>query len=192
MKRRNKERVISEIANHYTEILKLLGEDPTREGLKKTPQRAAKALYDITIGYEEDPREIVSQAIFENCGSQIVTVKDLEFYSMCEHHILPFFGKISIAYIPDEKIIGLSKIARLVNSFSKRLQIQERLTQEVCDALTDYFPNKGVLVVCRAEHLCMKMRGVEKQEGTTLTMAYNGLFKEDNELKKEALALLKE
>ncbi|MDE6769541.1 MAG: GTP cyclohydrolase I, partial [Muribaculaceae bacterium] len=130
------EEKVEAIASHYREIIRLLGEDPEREGLIKTPRRVAKALIDITSGYNTQPEDIVSQAIFEHAGSQIVIVKDIEFYSMCEHHILPFFGKIAIGYIPDGKMIGLSKLARIVDSFAKRLQVQERLTSQICQLLT--------------------------------------------------------
>lgn len=183
-------RVVEEIASHYREILRLIGEDPDREGLVKTPMRAAKAIYDITAGYRQDPEEIASQAIFEHAGSRIVIVKDIEFYSMCEHHILPFFGKIAVGYLPKGKMIGLSKLARIVNAFAKRLQVQERLTAQVCQLLTETLPNNGVIVACEAGHLCMKMRGVEKQESTTVTYDYTGKFEEDPVLRKEFLSLI--
>lgn len=177
------------IAYHYREILKLIGEDPDREGLVKTPVRAAKAIIDITQGYREDPVEIAQKAIFEHTGSQIVIVKDIEFYSMCEHHILPFFGKISVGYIPDGKMIGLSKLARIVDNFARRLQVQERLTAQVCELLANVLPNKGVIVACTAEHLCMKMRGVEKQDSSTVTFDYSGKFAEDPSLRMEFMRL---
>ena len=173
------DKAINEIAAHYREILRLIGEDPDREGLVKTPMRAAKAIYDITSGYRKDPEEIVSQAIFEHSGSRIVVVKDIEFYSMCEHHILPFFGKIAVGYLPKDKMIGLSKLARIVDCFARRLQVQERLTAQVCDLLARTLPNDGVIVACDAGHLCMKMRGVEKQESSTVTYDYTGRFVED-------------
>ena len=188
--RTDKEKTIAEIAGHYSEILKLIGEDPTREGLIKTPYRAAKALFDITAGYDRDADSIASQAIFEHSGSQMVIVRDIEFYSMCEHHILPFFGKLSIGYIPQGKIIGLSKLARIVDVYAKRLQVQERLTYQVCEKISKLLPNKGVIVACKAEHLCMKMRGVEKQDSATVTIDYNGLFETDKELRKEFLDLV--
>lgn len=183
-------RVVEEIASHYREILRLVGEDPDREGLVKTPMRAAKAIYDITSGYRQNPEEIAAQAIFEHAGSRIVIVKDIEFYSMCEHHILPFFGKIAVGYLPKGKMIGLSKLARIVDAFAKRLQVQERLTAQVCRLLTDTLPNEGVIVACEAGHLCMKMRGVEKQESTTVTFDYTGKFESDPELRKEFLSLV--
>lgn len=178
------------IASHIDEIIKLLGEDSSREGLLKTPVRAAKALYYLTSGYRADVDAVVHQALFEHEGSRIVMVKDIEFYSMCEHHILPFFGKISIGYIPDGKIIGLSKVARLVNVFARRLQVQERLTSQVCEEVSRIVGAKGVMVVCDAQHLCMKMRGVEKQDSSTTTMDYVGEFAEDPTLRDEFLRML--
>lgn len=183
--------LIEKIAYHYREILKLIGEDPDREGLVKTPVRAAKAMVDITQGYRVDPMTIASQAIFEHAGSQMVIVKDIEFYSMCEHHILPFFGKVSIGYIPKGKMIGLSKLARLVDNFARRLQVQERLTAQVCHLLDEALPNEGIIVACTAEHLCMKMRGVEKQDSATTTFDYTGKFATDPSLRTEFMALLK-
>lgn len=185
------ERIVAEIAAHYREIIKLIGEDPDREGLVKTPMRAAKAIYDVTSGYRKNPREIVSQAIFEHAGSRIVIVKDIEFYSLCEHHILPFFGKVAVGYIPKGKMIGLSKLARIVDCFAKRLQVQERLTAQICGLLSETLPNEGVIVACDAGHLCMKMRGVEKQESTTVTYDYTGKFEEDFKLREEFLSLIK-
>ena len=183
-------KLVEEIASHYEAILRLIGEDPEREGLKKTPVRAAKALLDITAGYSQDPMKIARQAVFEHDGSQLIIVKDIEFYSVCEHHILPFFGKVSIGYIPDGKILGLSKMARLVNVFAKRLQVQERMTAQICEALSRALPTKGVIVACTAGHLCMKMRGVEKQESATTTYDYNGLFISDTALRQEFMALI--
>ncbi|MBP2691391.1 MAG: GTP cyclohydrolase I FolE [Muribaculaceae bacterium] len=183
-------RNIELIAGHIEEIIKLLGEDCTREGLLKTPIRSAKALYYLTSGYRANIDAVVHQALFEHEGSQIVMVKNIEFYSMCEHHILPFFGNISIGYIPDGKIIGLSKVARLVNVFARRLQVQERLTAQVCREVERIVGAKGVMVVCDAHHLCMKMRGVEKQDSTTSTMDYVGAFAEDPALREEFMRLL--
>lgn len=184
--------LVGRIASHYEEILRLIGEDPSREGLVKTPERAAKALLDITSGYRQDPLSVARQAIFEHAGSRIVIVKDIEFYSMCEHHILPFFGTVSIGYIPDGKMIGLSKLARIVDSFAKRLQVQERLTSRICNLLSEAMPTKGVIVSCTAQHLCMKMRGVEKQDSATTTYDYNGLFESDYSLREEFLKLIRE
>lgn len=178
------------IAEHYKEIIKLLGEDPEREGLVKTPHRTAKAMVAITSGYNSDPASIAKKAIFEHQGSRIVIVKDIEFYSMCEHHILPFFGKISIGYLPKGKIIGLSKIPRIVDCFAKRLQVQENLTAQICDLISRELPNEGVIVACSAEHLCMKMRGVEKQNSQTVTYECSGRFEEDPKLREEFFRLI--
>lgn len=183
------EELTNRIAWHYREILKLIGEDPEREGLLKTPVRAAKALIDITEGYRNDPMRVATQAIFEHAGSQMVIVKDIEFYSMCEHHILPFFGKVSIGYLPKGKMIGLSKLARVVDNFARRLQVQERLTAQIRDLLERALPNEGIIVSCRAEHLCMKMRGVEKQDSSTVTFDYSGKFADDPALRMEFMKL---
>ena len=191
MKIEHDEKLIAEIAGHYREILRLIGEDPEREGLKKTPERAAKALVDITQGYRQNPLEIARKAIFEHAGSKIVIVKDIEFYSMCEHHILPFFGKVTIGYIPKGKMIGLSKLARIVESFARRLQVQERLTSQVCALLAEAMPTDGVIVACNAEHLCMKMRGVEKQDSSTTTLDYCGRFETEPALRDEFMRLIK-
>ena len=181
-----------QIALHYNEILKLIGEDPTREGLAKTPMRAAKALVDITSGYRKNPLEIAQKAIFQHEGSEIVIVKDIEFYSMCEHHILPFFGSVSVGYLPKGKILGLSKLARVVDCFARRLQVQENLTGQICQLLERALPNDGVIVACRAEHLCMKMRGVEKQNSDTVTFDYTGRFASEPELRREFLDLIRQ
>lgn len=183
--------LVEQIAHHYSEILRLIGENPEREGLLKTPIRAAKALIDITQGYRIDPCEVVKKAIFTHSGSNMVIVKDIEFYSMCEHHILPFFGTVSVGYIPDGKIVGLSKLARVVDVFARRLQVQERLTSEVCDIVTKMLPNKGVIVACTGEHLCMKMRGVEKQHSATTTYSYSGVFEQSPEMRREFIELIK-
>ncbi|MCH5220188.1 MAG: GTP cyclohydrolase I FolE [Muribaculaceae bacterium] len=176
---------VEAIAGHITEIIKLLGEDPSREGLLKTPIRAAKALLFSTSGYSQDADSVLRQAIFEHAGSRMIIVRDIEFYSMCEHHILPFLGKVSIGYIPDGKMAGLSKLARLVNVYARRLQVQERMTAQICDAVRRTLNAKGVMVLVEAGHLCMKMRGVEKQESATATVDYSGLFAEDASLRKE-------
>ncbi len=178
------------IAQHIKAIIELLGEDCNREGLVKTPRRAAKALLENTRGYRQDGQTIVRSAIFEHPGSQIVIVKDIEFYSLCEHHILPFFGKVSVGYIPDGEIVGLSKLARLVDVYSRRLQVQERLTREICTTLDESLSQHGVIVVCEAQHMCMKMRGVEKQDSSTVTMHYTGDFA-SIELRNEFFDLLK-
>lgn len=189
-KEQHDEALIEELASHYREILRLIGEDPEREGLRKTPMRAAKALVDITVGYRQDPMQIARQAVFEHAGSRMVMVKDIEFYSMCEHHILPFFGTVAVAYLPKDRMIGLSKLGRIVDVFARRLQVQERLTSEVCRLVGEALPNDGVMVVCRAGHLCMKMRGVEKQESTTVTMDFTGRFAEEASLRDEFLRQL--
>ena len=179
------------LAEHYREILKLVGEDPTREGLVKTPERAAKAMMALTSGYESNPAAIAKKAIFEHKGSKIVVVKDIEFYSICEHHILPFFGKISIGYLPKDKIIGLSKIPRIVDCFARRLQVQENLTAQICELISKELPNEGVIGACSAEHLCMKMRGVEKQNSATVTYECSGKFAEDRHLREEFFHLIR-
>lgn len=182
---------IEAIAAHYEEILRLVGEDPSREGLKKTPMRAAKALYYLTSGYRTDASAIMRQALFEHDGSRIIIVKDIEFYSMCEHHILPFFGRVSVGYIPNGKIVGLSKLARIVNVYARRLQVQERMTAQICREIMTSVGAKGVIVVCSGEHLCMKMRGVEKQDASTTTVEYEGVFAENAAMREEFFASLR-
>ena len=186
-----REQLIDEIARHYKKILELIGEDVNREGLVKTPRRAAKALVDITRGYKQRPDEIVKSALFEYAGSKIVVVKDIEFYSLCEHHILPFFGTVSIGYIPDGTMVGLSTLARVVDAFAHRLQVQERFTAEICDSLYENLSSKGVIVAVSAGHLCMKMRGVEKQGANTFTLEYRGDF-ENPQLRDEFFRMIKE
>ncbi len=181
---------VDEIAAHFKAIIELIGEDPQREGLLRTPERAAKALLENTCGYDQDPRTILRSAMFEHPGSEIVIVRDMEFYSLCEHHILPFFGTVSVGYIPDGKIVGLSKLARVVNSFARRLQVQERLTAEVCDLLSEELSSLGVIVYCKAQHLCMKMRGVENQSAVTVTMHYSGAFANDAALRTQFLSMI--
>lgn len=173
---------IEKIADLYKEILKVIGEDVTREGLQKTPMRAAKALAYMTRGYRQDPDEIINGAIFSHDGSRMVVVKDIEFYSLCEHHILPFFGKVSVGYIPNGKTIGLSKLARLVDYYARRLQVQERMTAQICRIIMEKLDAKGVIVACTGQHLCMKMRGVEKQESSTTTIETTGVFDESQDL----------
>lgn len=185
------EEKVAQIAAHYEEILKLIGEDPTREGLRKTPMRAAKAMWYATSGYRTNPSELVSQAIFDYNGSRMVIVKDIEFYSQCEHHIAPFFGRISVGYIPDGTMVGLSKVARVVDAYARRLQVQERLTAQVCREIYETLPAKGAIVSCTAEHLCMKMRGVEKQDAATTTVDYLGIFETDRQLRQEFFDAIK-
>lgn len=178
---------IAEIASHYEAIIRLIGEDTSREGLIKTPVRAAKALYYATKGYRQNIDEIVNGAIFSNDGSGMIIVKDIEFYSFCEHHILPFFGRISVGYIPDEKILGLSKLARIVDYYARRLQVQERLTDLVVEEVSRVIGAKGVIARCEAQHLCMKMRGVEKQDSSTTTLSSTGIFDTNTSLRMEFL-----
>ena len=167
------------IAARYSEILGFLGEDPTREGLLKTPERVAKALQYLTHGYDLDPAEILRSAMFREEYSQMVIVKDIEVYSMCEHHMLPFFGKAHIAYIPNGQIVGLSKIPRVVDAFARRLQVQERLTNEIRDCIQDTLNPVGVAVVMECKHMCMSMRGIQKQNSVTTTSAFTGEFIND-------------
>ena len=169
------------LAGHYKAILEILGENPDREGLLKTPMRAAKAMLALTSGYRKSPDTIIKSALFEEeYGSrgQMVVVKDIEFYSFCEHHILPFFGKAHIGYIPNGRVTGLSKLARLVDAFARRLQLQERLTAEICESLQASLDAQGVIVVIESRHLCMQMRGVEKQGAVTTTSSYRGVFED--------------
>ena len=170
---------VDRIASHYTDILQTLGEDPTREGLIKTPERVAKALQFLTHGYNIDPAAVLQSAMFEEDYSQMVVVKDIEVYSMCEHHMLPFFGKAHIAYIPNGHIVGLSKIPRVVDIFARRLQVQERLTNEIRDCIQETLNPAGVAVVIECKHMCMAMRGVQKQNSVTTTSAFTGAFEND-------------
>ena len=170
--------IADEIKINFERIIDLLGEDTDREGLKKTPLRAAKAMKFLTEGYEMDPKQIMQNAIFNEDYNEMVIVKDIELYSLCEHHMLPFFGKAHIAYIPNGKIVGLSKIPRVVDVFSRRLQVQERLTEQVLDCINETLEPIGVGVVIEASHMCMMMRGVQKQNSTTTTSGFRGSFKE--------------
>lgn len=167
---------LEEIAAHYKEIIRLLGEDTTREGLEKTPMRVAKAMQILTRGYQQDPHRVLTDALFEEKYSQMVIVKDIDFYSLCEHHLLPFFGKAHVAYIPNGYITGLSKIARVVDIFSHRLQIQERMTSQIKECIQQTLNPLGVMVVIEAKHMCMQMRGVEKQNSITTTSDFTGAF----------------
>ncbi|GAA4513586.1 MULTISPECIES: GTP cyclohydrolase I FolE [Sphingobacterium] len=170
---------VERIANHYLDILEALGEDPKRDGLIKTPERVAKALQFLTHGYDIDAAELLRSAMFEEDYSQMVVVKDIEVYSMCEHHMLPFFGKAHIAYIPNGRIVGLSKIPRVVDAFARRLQVQERLTNEIRDCIQETLNPVGVAVVIECKHMCMAMRGVQKQNSVTTTSAFTGAFQND-------------
>jgi len=171
-------------------ILGQIGEDPTRQGLLKTPERVAKAYGFLTQGYEQDPVELLRSAIFDEAYSEMVLVKDIEVYSMCEHHMLPFFGKAHIAYIPNGKIVGLSKIPRVVDVFARRLQVQERLTIEIRDCIQNTLNPAGVAVVIECQHLCMQMRGVQKQNSQTTTSAFSGVFLEAEKTRKEFISLI--
>ena len=181
---------IEAIAGHIEEILRLLGEDPQREGLLKTPVRAAKALYFATSGYKSNPEEVVGDALFTAPSDGQVIIKDIEFYSFCEHHILPFFGRVSVGYVPGSKILGLSKVARIVNLYARRLQTQERFTRQVCDAIAESVGAKGVIVICNGQHMCMKMRGVEKQDSSTTTVATSGCYEDSTQLRAEFISSL--
>ena len=178
------------IAAHMRQILEGLGEDPTREGLLRTPDRAEKALRFLTSGYETDLKKVVNGALFTQESDGMVIVKDIEFFSMCEHHLLPFYGKIHVAYLPNKKVIGLSKIPRIVDMFARRLQIQERLTQQVAETIKDVLDAHGAGVVCEARHFCMMMRGVEKQHSGTITSSMLGAFREQRETREEFLSLI--
>ncbi len=191
---------MSELPNHEEDInehlaclvreqLQLLGEDPKREGLLRTPDRVAGALQFLTRGYTQTVEEVIGTALFEEEHDSMVIVRDIEVYSLCEHHLLPFFGKAHIAYIPDDKIIGLSKLPRIVDVFARRLQVQERLTEEIARAIEDVLQPQGVGVVIEAVHLCMMMRGVEKQNSKTITSAVRGLFRRDHRTREEFLRL---
>jgi len=179
-----------EIERAVETILRSLGEDPEREGLKKTPQRVARALKFLTEGYGMDPDEILNSALFSSSNDEMVLVRDIEFYSMCEHHILPIVGRAHVAYIPDGKVVGLSKIPRVVNLFARRLQIQEQMTEQIADAISRAIEPKGVAVVIQARHMCMEMRGVQKINSTTVTSALRGLFKSDMRTRNEFYDLI--
>ena len=181
----------SEIAVHVKEILRLLGEDPEREGLLKTPERVAKSLQYLTQGYTQDGELIIKQALFDEEYQQMVLVKDIELYSMCEHHMLPFIGKAHVAYIPNGTITGLSKVARVVNTYARRLQVQERLTVQIRDCIQNSLHPLGVAVVIEAMHTCMKIRGVEKSNAVTTTSAFSGAFLRDARTRNEFLNLIK-
>jgi GTP cyclohydrolase I len=179
-----------EFEQAVTKILELLGEDPKREGLLKTPKRVTKALQFLTEGYHQDPKEILNEALFTTSNDEMVLVRDIEFYSMCEHHILPIIGRVHVAYIPDGKVVGLSKIPRIVNVFARRLQIQEQMTEQIADAILETIQPKGVAVVVHARHMCMEMRGVQKINSTTVSSALRGLFKSDERTRSEFYNLI--
>jgi GTP cyclohydrolase I len=180
------------IAELVRKMLHLIGEDPNRDGLRHTPERFEKALRFLTSGYHQDPEKLLNGAMFSVCYEQMVLVKDIDIYSLCEHHMLPFFGKCHVAYIPDKKVVGLSKIPRLVNMFARRLQIQERLTSQIASAVQQKIAPLGVGVVIEARHLCMVMRGVEKQSSQTVTSAMLGAFRENERTREEFLSLIRQ
>jgi GTP cyclohydrolase I len=185
-----KQQEIKELSSHYKNVLQLLGENPQRDGLLLTPERVAKAMLFFTHGYEQNPTEIIKSAIFEEDYKEIVLVKDIEIYSLCEHHLVPFFGKAHVAYIPDGKICGLSKIPRMVEAFARRLQVQERLTRQIKDCLQETLKPIGVAVVIEARHLCMSMRGVQKQNSITTTSDFSGAFLKNHATRAEFMQLI--
>ncbi|EMY81575.1 GTP cyclohydrolase type 1 FolE [Psychroflexus gondwanensis ACAM 44] len=180
---------VDEIKSSYESILKNIGEDTTRNGIVKTPERAAKAMQFLTQGYNMDPKEILLGAMFEEPYDDMVLIKDIELYSLCEHHMLPFFGKVHVGYIPNGKIVGLSKIPRIIDVFARRLQVQERLTHDILECINDTLQPKGVGVVIEAQHMCMMMRGVQKQNSATTTSGFRGEFK-NQETRSEFLKLI--
>jgi len=180
------------IADLVRRMLQLIGEDPDRDGLSDTPERFEKALRFLTSGYQQDPQKLLNGAMFSVCYDQMVLVKDIEVYSLCEHHMLPFFGRCHVAYLPDKKVVGLSKIPRLVNMFARRLQIQERLTNQIASAIQQEISPLGVGVVIEARHLCMVMRGVEKQNSQTVTSAMLGSFRDNVQTREEFLSLIRD
>ena len=181
---------VESVASLVRKMIALIGEDPEREGLKKTPERYEKALKFLTSGYHQNVDHLLNGATFSVCYDEMVVVKDIEFFSLCEHHLLPFFGKAHVAYLPSKKVIGLSKVARLMNMYARRLQIQERLTSQIARALEDKIAPQGVGVIIEARHLCMQMRGVEKQHGQAVTSAMLGAFRENKQTRDEFLALV--
>ena len=180
-----------ELAGNIKSVLSEIGENPEREGLLKTPERVAKSMKFLTDGYKQDPAKIIQSAMFSEEYSQMVLVKDIELYSLCEHHMLPFFGKAHVAYIPNGHIVGLSKIPRIVDVFARRLQVQERLTDEIKDCIQETLNPKGVAVVIEAQHLCMQMRGVQKQHSSTTTSAFSGILMSDEKTRAEFMNLIK-
>jgi GTP cyclohydrolase I len=178
------------IETSVADILRLVGEDPEREGLRKTPERVARSLEYLTKGYREDPKTVINGALFVEEYSEMIVLKDLDFFSLCEHHVLPFFGTANVAYIPKHRIVGISKLARLVDVYARRLQVQERLTTQIATMLMDELDPLGVAVVLRAEHLCMRMRGVEKQNSVVVTSAMLGVFRSHQETRQEFMTLV--
>jgi GTP cyclohydrolase I len=186
-----KNNIIEQLSSNYKEIIELTGEDSSREGLIKTPLRASKAIKFLTNGYNLNPSEILKSAIFNEKYDEMVLVKDIEIYSLCEHHLLPFFGKCHVAYIPNGKVVGLSKIPRLIDAFARRFQVQERLTTQIRDCIDFTLKPQGVAVCIDAKHLCMQMRGVEKQNSSTTTSAFSGCFIDNDKSRNEFLNLIK-
>ena len=185
------ERAQAELEKAYLQVLENIGEDPDRDGLKRTPERVAKAIQFLTRGSQEDPAKLLRGALFDVDYDEMVIVKDIEVFSLCEHHMLPFFGKVHVAYLPKGRVIGLSKIPRLVDVFARRLQVQERLTKQIADAIQDAIEPIGVGVVIEARHLCMMMRGVEKQHSATVTSSMVGAFREQQQTREEFLSLIR-
>ncbi|HOR40675.1 MAG TPA: GTP cyclohydrolase I FolE [Paludibacteraceae bacterium] len=181
--------ILQELASHYKAVIELIGENPTREGLLKTPERMAKSMQFLMRGYNQDPETIIRSAMFTEDYRQMVIVKDIDFYSMCEHHMLPFFGQAHVAYIPNKKITGLSKIARVVDVFARRMQVQERLTTQIKECIQNTLNPLGVMVVIEAQHMCMQMRGVEKQHSVTTTSDFTGIF-EQAKTREEFISLI--
>ena len=190
MEKKVKDKMNSTLESIIAELLSEIGENPNREGLKKTPLRVAKSWKFLSKGYSQNIDEIVNGAIFSESYDEMVTIKDIDFYSMCEHHLLPFFGKAHVAYIPNGKVLGLSKIPRIVDMFGRRLQLQERMTQNIAKTLNDVLEPKGVAVILEGHHMCMEMRGVEKQNSSTTTSYMTGLFRKDERTRKEFLDIV--
>jgi len=183
---------LDDMADNYRQLLRHVGEDPLRQGLLKTPERAAKALLYFTKGYEENLDDVLNDAVFDEDHDEMVIVKDIEMFSLCEHHLVPFLGKVSIGYLPNKKVLGLSKLARIVEMYSRRLQVQERLTKQIAVALTQAIQPAGVGVVCEATHMCMVMRGVQKLQAKTMTSCMLGVFREDPKTRDEFLCLIRQ
>jgi GTP cyclohydrolase IA len=181
---------LDSVQKSIKEIIEQIGEDPDREGLRSTPKRVAEAYKFLTSGYHQDIKKVLNKAIFEEKNDEMVLVKNIDFYSLCEHHMLPFYGKVHVAYIPDGKIVGLSKIPRIVDVFARRLQVQERMTQQIADTIEEYLHPRGVAVVAEAYHMCMMMRGVEKQNSSATTSAVHGVFKDDARTRSEFINLI--
>ena len=181
----------NDLERHVRALLQALDPEPDREGLARTPERVARALAFLTRGYDEDPRRVINGALFTEDYSEMIVLKDIDFYSLCEHHILPFFGKAHVAYLPDRHIVGLSKLARLVEVFARRLQVQERMTSQIANTIAEQLTPLGVGVVLEAEHLCMRMRGVEKQNSTVVTSAMLGVFRKNAQTREEFVTLIR-